>query len=85
LLKSIRKPPQDVADHVGQGDWSMLKVLVLVCAASASGFGIHMSGWFTSQPAPTQEVRSSDPLQSDEAMRYRHNQSNQWRMIMSIR
>ena len=67
----------------------MLKTLVLVCAAmttcTASGYGIHMSGWLGGNSSPTPQVQSSDPLHSDAAMRYRLNQSTQWRMVMSIR
>jgi hypothetical protein len=71
----------------------MLKTLVLVCAAmttcTASGLGMHMAGWFSGTScaeAPISQIKNADdPLQSDAAMRYRHNQTMHWRVIMTIR
>jgi hypothetical protein len=70
----------------------MLKTAALVSAAlmsfTASGVGMHHAGWFNgkaSRGGETRQVRAADPLHSDAAMRYRHNQSANWRLVMAIR
>jgi hypothetical protein len=69
-----------------------MKTLVLVCAAmmafTASAFGMHKAGWFSGK-APrhleTRQVRGNDPLHSDAALRYRQNQTTNWRLLMTVR
>ncbi len=69
----------------------MMKLLALVCAVTltctASAFGVHKAGWFGSADCPTETPRaqSSDPLQSEAAMRYRTCQQTNWRSVMSLR
>jgi hypothetical protein len=66
--------------------------MALVCAAmlslTASGFSMHKAGWFTSR-APRQaeipQVSQDDSGISEAAMRYRTNQTTNWRAVMSVR
>jgi hypothetical protein len=70
----------------------MMKTTALLFAAlmtfTASGFSMHKAGWFDAKPgraAETRQVRNTDPLHSDAAVRYRHSQNLNWRLVMSIR
>lgn len=70
----------------------MLKMLVLMCAATltfaASGLGMHQAGWFNAKALCREEAREArcgNPSHSDAAMRFRQNQTTNWRLVMSIR
>jgi hypothetical protein len=70
----------------------MMKLMALVCVATltfaASGLGMHRAGWFCGKALcreETREARCGDPVQSDAAMRFRQNQTTNWRLVMSIR
>jgi hypothetical protein len=70
----------------------MIKTTALVCAAmmsfSASAFSMHKAGWFNGKPtqsAETRQIFNGDCYHSEAALRYRHNQNMNWRLIMSIR
>jgi len=69
-----------------------MRTSALVFAAlmtfTASGFSMHQAGWFggkTPRSAETPQARTSDPLLSEAALRYRHNQSTNWRLVMALR
>jgi hypothetical protein len=67
----------------------MVKAMALVCAAmltfSVSGVGM-MAGWFGSKAGTEpRQVRSSDPMTSDAAMRYRHCLHSSWRLALTVR
>ena len=68
----------------------MVKTTALVCAAllvfSASAYGMCKAGWFAGKAQPeVPQVRCTDPMQSDAAMRYRTCQQTSWRLLMTVR
>ncbi|HYV38568.1 MAG TPA: hypothetical protein VE988_22985 [Gemmataceae bacterium] len=69
----------------------MIKTTALVCAAlltfTASAFGMHKAGWFNGKPPRGSETRQvhNDPLQSDDAIRFRQNHNANWRTVMTVR
>jgi hypothetical protein len=67
----------------------MVKTVALVCAAmltcSLSGVGMK-AGWFGGKaPSDAHHVHSSDPMNSEAAMRYRHCLHNSWRLALTVR
>jgi hypothetical protein len=71
-----------------------MKTMTLMCAAvvamAAGGLGMRQAGWFATPrgvhaETRSQVVKSTDPLHSDAAMRYRTNQSTSWRLVMTVR
>ena len=44
------------------------------------------AGWFAGKPrSQAHQVRSDDPMRSEEAMRYRTCQQTNWRLVMTVR
>lgn len=70
-----------------------MKTVILLCAAmlvmAAAGFGMYKAGWFYGQRHTHGEARrqakAADPLQSEEAMRFRTCQNTSWRVCMNMR
>ena len=67
----------------------MVKTMALVCTAmltfSVSGVGMK-AGWFGGKAAAVaRHVQSTDPLNSEAAMRYRHCLHSSWRTALTVR